>query len=245
MPVYTAVSAGCISIEADVWLINSTLLVGHELAALSSTRTLSSLYIDPLLSILKAQNPNTSFSTSPAHNGVFDTDSTQTLYLFIDVKTDGPTTWPAVVKALQPLREGGWLTSVGDKEAVTKGTITVVGTGNTPLSQIQGVSPRDYFYDGPLGLLSTTFSNLTSAVAPIASTDFAAVFGKVKGTGLNETQLAALRGQLERAHEKGIMARYWDQPGWPIMTRDAVWRTLLEEGVDFINADDVDAAAEL
>ena len=60
--------------------------------------------------------------------GVFDRDSTQTLYLFVDVKTDGPTTWPAVVNALQPLRSKGWLTKVNGT-TVTKGPITVVGTG--------------------------------------------------------------------------------------------------------------------
>jgi hypothetical protein len=33
--------------------------------------------------------------------------------------------------------------------------------------------------------------------------------------------------------------RYWDQPGWPINTRDGIWGTLYSEGVDFINANDV------
>ena len=38
-------------------------------------------------------------------SGVYDTSSGQTLYLFVDLKTDGPTTWPFVLKALQPLRD--------------------------------------------------------------------------------------------------------------------------------------------
>lgn len=63
--------------------------------------------------------------------GVFDRDGSQTLYLFIDVKTDGQTTWPSVVEALQPLREKGWLTKVNGT-SVIKGPITVVGTGITP-----------------------------------------------------------------------------------------------------------------
>jgi len=36
-------------------------------------------------------------------NGVFDTSSGQTLYLFVDVKTEGNETFEAVVKALEPL----------------------------------------------------------------------------------------------------------------------------------------------
>lgn len=119
----------------------------------------------------------------------------------------------------------------------------MVGTGYTPLDQIQGVLPRDYFYDAPIPMLNTTFSNITSDVSPIASTDFDAVFGFINGTTFNETQLELLRSQIAIAHGKGIMVRYWDQPGWPISTRDGIWRTLVSEGADLINADDVIAAA--
>jgi hypothetical protein len=41
------------------------------------------------------------------------------------------------------------------------------------------------------------------------------------------------------------MLRYWDQPGWPISTRNGIWRQLTEEGVDLTNADDVASAAGL
>ena len=61
-------------------------------------------------------------------SGVFDRDGSQTLYLFVDVKTNGATTWPVVISALKPLRDKGWLTSMNGTR-VTKGPITVVGTG--------------------------------------------------------------------------------------------------------------------
>jgi len=47
------------------------------------------------------------------------------------------------------------------------------------------------------------------------------------------------------AHGRGIKVRYWDQPAWPVSTRDGIWRQLCTEGVDLINADDVAAAAGL
>ena len=103
VPFYSALSVGAVSVEADVWLYNGTLHVGHEQGALTSERTFQSLYIDPILDTLHRQNPNSSFLRSTTHNGVFDTDGTQTLYLFVDLKTDGPTTWPYVLKALEPL----------------------------------------------------------------------------------------------------------------------------------------------
>jgi len=104
VPFYSAISVGAVSVEADVWLYNGTLYIGHERGALTNARTFESLYINPILDILHRQNPtNSSFLTAPTHNGIFDTVGTQTLYLFVDVKTDGPSTWPYVVRALAPL----------------------------------------------------------------------------------------------------------------------------------------------
>ncbi|MCJ1460991.1 hypothetical protein MMC28_011373 [Mycoblastus sanguinarius] len=243
VPFYSAISLGAVSVEADVWLYNGTLYIGHEQGALTSARTFESLYINPIVDTLHRQNPNSSFLTSSTHNGVFDTDGTQTLYLFVDVKTDGATTWPYVVRALEPLRSGGWLSTVNTSNQFTTGAVTVIGTGNTPLAQVQPVTPRYYFYDGPIPTLNSTFSNITSLVSPIASTDFLANFGPVLGTSLNSTQLALLRAQVVAAHSKGIKLRYWDQPAWPISTRNGIWRQLVSEGVDIINADDLEGAA--
>jgi hypothetical protein len=103
LPFYTALSHGCISIESDVWLYNSTLYVGHEQSALTPSRTFQSLYIDPILDVLTRQNPSSQFVTGKTYNGVYDTDAGQTLYLFVDLKTDGLKTWPYVVQALEPL----------------------------------------------------------------------------------------------------------------------------------------------
>ncbi|KAG9247850.1 hypothetical protein BJ878DRAFT_453627 [Calycina marina] len=245
VPFYTALSLGVISVEADVWLYNNTLHVGHEKSALTAARTFESLYINPIVDVLKRQNPaNSSFVTGNTANGVFDTSSSQTLYLFVDVKTDGATTWPVVIKALQPLRDLGYLSTVNGTH-FTSGPVTVLGTGNTPLNQVQPVAIRDYFWDAQIPTLNTTFANITSLVSPIASTDFEANFGPVLGTSLNETQLQLLRDQVAYSHAKGIKVRYWDQPGWPISTRNGIWRQLYSEAVDLINCDDLPAAAGL
>lgn len=217
VPFYSALSAGAISVEADVWLYNNTLHVGHEESALTAERTLDSLYIQPILSVLRAQNPsNSTFVHGTTKNGVFDTSNGQTLYLFIDIKTDGPTTWPVVVKALQPLRAAGYL-STFNGTGVTNGPVTVIGTGNTPLDQVQGVSPRDYFFDASLPVLNTTQSNITADVSPIASTSFMAQFGTAKNGTLTAAQAKLLKTQIETAHHKDIKVRYWEQVGAGIL----------------------------
>ncbi|KAK1058021.1 hypothetical protein LTR74_013709 [Friedmanniomyces endolithicus] len=247
IPFYSALSVGALSVEADVWLYNGTLHIGHEQGALTNERTFDDLYIQPILSVVRAQNPNSSFLTAPTRNGVYDTSGGQTLYLFVDVKTDGPTTFPYVIKALQPLRSAGYLTTYNGT-AVTPGHVTVIGTGNTPLNQVQGVGnathPRDYFFDGPIPTLGTTFSNITADVSPIASTDFVVQFGNVRNETFNATQLSLLESQVATAHAKGIMMRYWDQPGWPVTTRNAIWRILWNAGVDLLNVDDLQGAAD-
>jgi hypothetical protein len=141
-------------------------------------------------------------------------------------------------------RSAGYLSSV-NATAFKSGAVTVIGTGNTPLNLVQPITERDYFWDGPIPTLDSTFSNITALVSPIASANFDTNFGPVLGTSLNETQVSLLRKQVETAHAKGIKLRYWNQPGWPISTRNGLWRQLRTEGVDFINADDVADAAGL
>ncbi|MCJ1229737.1 Altered inheritance of mitochondria protein 6 [Toensbergia leucococca] len=154
VPLYSAISAGCIGVEADVWLFDKDLYVGHSTASLTRNRTLKTLYIDPLLDVLSKQNPTTYFhpyqNTNP--HGVFDTNPSQTLVLLIDFKTDGPALWPFVHSALEPLRSRKYLTYLNGTELV-HGPITVVGTGNTPFNLVTSDTSNpqhDIFFDAPL-----------------------------------------------------------------------------------------------
>ncbi|KAK3707349.1 hypothetical protein LTR37_012193 [Vermiconidia calcicola] len=243
LPFYSALSVGAVSVEADVWLYNGSLHVGHEESALTNDRTFDSLYVQPILSVLERMNPASPFVTEgPTKNGVYDTSSGQTLYLYVDVKTDGPTTFPHVIRALAPFREAGYLTT-WNGTGVTMGPVSVIGTGNTPLDQVQGVSERGYFYDAPLPDLSSSSSNITSDVSLTANWDFADAFGEVRNQSFNATQMQTLEEQIATAHDKGIMVRYWDLPSWPVGTRNAVWRILWDAGVDLLNVDDLEGAA--
>lgn len=149
VPLFSALRAGCTGVEADVWLFDGELYVGHNTASLTRNRTFQSLYIDPMVKILENQNPQSDFYHGTEH-GVFDADSGQTLTLLIDVKTDGEETWPWVVAQLQPLRERGWLSFV-ENGKLNMRSIMVVGTGNTPFDLLTANSTyRDTFFDAPL-----------------------------------------------------------------------------------------------
>ncbi|KAL4996208.1 hypothetical protein BDV10DRAFT_187300 [Aspergillus recurvatus] len=248
VPFYTALSLGCISVEADVWLYNGTLHVGHDESSLTDERTFESLYINPILDVLERQNPKSKFLTTPTKNGVFDTSTDQTLYLWVDSKTSGPETFEAVIAALEPLRQKGYLTTVKNNETLTQGPVTVIGTGNTPYDMVGPVADRDYFYDGPLAALNETANaGITPLISPIASTSFTSAIGELTlgvDSVLSDEQLSTLRSQISVAKEKGIKARYWGAPSWPIRARNILWTTLMNEGVGLLNADDLAAAAE-
>lgn len=257
VPLFSALHAGCIGVEADVHLLHDDdgkLYVGHDRASLTTNRTLQSLYIDPLVDLLNQTNPRTEFfNGADTRNGIFDVDRNQSLTLLIDVKTDGAKTWPLVVEQLQPLRERGWLSYV-ENGVRHDGPITVVGTGNTPFKLIIANSTyRDYFFDAPLESmfedpdkdidLSTIDMTYNSTNSHYASVNLDKAIGSTF-LGVRDDQLRTIKGQLKGAHRRGLAARYWDTPSWPIGLRDGIWHTLVFAGVDMLNVDDLRSATK-
>lgn len=277
VPLFSALRAGCTGVEADVWLFSNDLYVGHNTASLTHNRTFQSLYINPLVKILTDQNPSTDFYNGTGH-GVFDADPGKTLILLVDVKTDGPETWPWVLSQLEPLRERGWLSFTENNTLHTR-PVTVVGTGNTPFDVLtQNTTYRDAFFDAPLdtmwessssspnpsdssddfpnpsppsanagqgmsGVLPTSSFNETNSY--YASVSFNQAVGRMWRGRLSPKQMRIIRGQVRGAHRRGLKARYWDLPAWPLGLRNHVWEVLVREGVDVLNVDDLRAASKL
>lgn len=135
-----------------------------------------------------------------------------------------------------------------DNEIVTRGAITVIGTGNTPYDMVGPVADRDYFLDAKLETLDDPENqDISSVISPIASGQFTAAIGSIASDAdpvLNDEQKSVLRAQIATAKERGIGARYWDTPYFPVRTRNLVWRALLHEGVALLNADDLDSVAD-
>ncbi|EJF67032.1 hypothetical protein DICSQDRAFT_142606 [Dichomitus squalens LYAD-421 SS1] len=245
VPLLTALSLGVASVEADVWLVNGTLFVGHEVQALTKDRTFDSLYVQPILQVLQVTNHRSPFTVNQTGaNGVFDMDGGLPLQLLIDMKTDGPSTLPFVVKALQPLREKGYLTTFANGTLTVK-QVTAVGTGNTPLDGVKALEPRDVFFDAPLTQLNDPSLNTTfdSTISPLASTDWESAIGWSGIGNISDSQLGNLTRFIADAHALGIKARFWDTPEWPIFARNAIWQVLADNGADWLNADDLEAAS--
>ncbi|GJJ09610.1 hypothetical protein Clacol_003833 [Clathrus columnatus] len=229
VPLFTALSMGVASVEADVWLVNGTLYIGHELAALTKARTFDSLYVQPLLTIINNMNPKNGFTVgqtapkltdaSDIVSGVFDMSGDTPLQLLVDVKTDGVQTLPYVLKALDPLRQAGYLSTFANG-TLTLGPVLVIGTGNSPLEPIKALEPRDFFFDAPLTELSIPSNTTWSPdLSPIASTDYGVAVGWSGIGPISDAQRANITKFVHDADSRGIKSRFWDTPGWPISAR--------------------------
>lgn len=254
IPLFTALSYGAQSIEADVWyypdISNNEVFVGHHQASLTLNRTLNSLYLEPLMKVLNEANPKNDFTHhSRCHvNGVFDTDPRATLFLFIDIKTEGYDAWRVVYENLKPLRDYGYLSFFNGEEIVYS-AITIIGTGNTPYELINEIPYRDVFLDGDLLALDEKDSNGLSkyhkGLSPIASTSLRKAIGEIGDLGINETQKLQMSKLIDQAHHSlGIMTRFWDLDYWPTFKKYNIYKTLRELGCDFLNADDLQWVSE-
>ncbi|KAL8992529.1 MAG: hypothetical protein Q9169_007033 [Polycauliona sp. 2 TL-2023] len=251
VPLYDALNTGCVSVEADIWLQDDELLVGHTEDALDSSRTLKSLYLDPLMSILGDRNPDLGLTDGTDHSGslegVFATNTSVSLVLLVDIKTESAKTLPVLLDQLASLRQSGSLTRF-DGSRMTQGPITVVGTGNTDFDAILNEKDRLVFFDAPLAYDwskdSTTDANAYSTNnSYYASVSFDEAIGKPSFLGdLSEEQMTTIKDQIEGAHDRGLKVRYWDTPGWPAGQK--IWERLWKEGVDVLNVDDLTKAKE-
>ncbi|KAJ8110490.1 hypothetical protein OPT61_g6680 [Boeremia exigua] len=242
VPLYNALAAGCISIEADIWLTeDNELLVSHSWSSTTWHRTLQSLYLDPLANILDKRNVTTA-TKNEKEVGVFDADPTVSVILLIDVKNDAYKTWSILLEQLQPFRHRDWLTYY-DGSTLYQGPLTIVGTGDTPFELIQADSTdRIVFFDAPLLSISDEQYNITNSY--YASVEMKKAIGSIWFNKPSDKQIDKLTEQIHAAEVKGLKSRYWGEPRWPISLRDKVWLKLTELGVGMLNVDDLVCATK-
>lgn len=201
IPLYDALSAGCMSVEADVWLHSGNLRVAHTDPG-DSGPTIQDLYISPLIALLDAQNPDGSNG-----NGVYPQSSSQSLVLLIDFKSDGTTTWDAVYTALQPLRDAGYLSYWDGSDFVSR-PITIVASGNAPLAQATNTTANpnhDMFMDSRV---DESLDGYDTSNTYYSSADFESAITSSGSAPLSSSNQEKLTEQLDAAHAKEFLVRY-------------------------------------
>jgi hypothetical protein len=214
-PLLDALQHGFGSVEADIYLVDGQLLVGHDRDQLQPGRTLQSLYLQPLRRLVR-QNGGQVYPGGPP------------LTLLIDIKSEGESTFEALHRVLA--QYGEMLTRV-EGERVTPGAVTVVISGNRASDVIASKSPR---YAGIDGRLSDLDTDWPAHVMPLISDNWGNHF-RWRGNGpMPRAQRDKLRGIVTRAHAANRRVRLWATP-----ENVSVWQVLYDCGVDLINTDDL------
>ncbi|KAK3634727.1 Altered inheritance of mitochondria protein 6 [Elasticomyces elasticus] len=210
-PLFDALRWGCTGVEADVWLFEGELYVGHTTADLDRTRTFKTLYIDPLLELLN-KSGTAVYSEGPYTHGLYDSDPAQTLVLLVDVKRAAQDAFEVVHQQLQPLRDAGYLSS-WDGQAFHSRAVTVVGTGETLwTSVVSSNTYRDVFFDAPLSAIWEEPRNPIDANDPVHDKDGDTSYGQAMSlVGDHETPIEASSGAelLDTADIYNISTSYY------------------------------------
>ena len=219
-PLRDALAHGFTSVEADVWLVNGKVLVGHDRDDLTRGRTLERLYLAPLEVLRRARG-----SVYPDWGGQFQ--------LLVDVKSRARATYAALEAALG--RHPRLMTSSSAGRTEHRAVTAVVSGHRAPaamLAEHTRYASLDGDADQPHDLAGTTFM-------PLVSADWAEEFTWDGTCTMPAAEEHRLRALVSAAHQRGQRIRFWDTPDRPGDAREAVWRTLVDVGVDHIVTDDL------
>jgi glycerophosphoryl diester phosphodiesterase len=229
-PLLDALDQGFGSVEADIFLVDGELRVGHDRQSLRPGRTLESLYLDPLLARVR-------------ENGGTVHPWPGELTLLVDIKADGEKVYQELAKRLvkyqemlttypRPTLENPTVLDLA-KHAdaqVKPGAVRIVISGDRPVDTINKDGRGLMFIDGRLS--DITVPPTTLPTIPLISDSYGDKF-KWNGNGdMSADERFKLRRMVQQAHAQGAKFRLWGVPDTP----DA-WREFYDAGVDLVNTD--------
>jgi hypothetical protein len=220
-PLRDALDHGFRSVEADIFLVDSELRVGHDRHELKAGHRRQKLYLEP---------PRQRVS-----DGVLSPQQA-TFYLWIDVKADGEKVYNELRRVLP--RYGAMLSSF-DNGKLQRRTVTVVlsgalaGSRSGQMVQARGDAVRYAFIDGRLTDLESSAPALNSPLVFI-SDSYRLHFKWHSAGQMPLDERSRLHDMVVKAHAQGLWFHLWATPDTPEM-----WGELLDAGADLINTDDL------
>ncbi|KAM0788973.1 hypothetical protein ACM66B_003046 [Microbotryomycetes sp. NB124-2] len=224
----------------DVWLVDGELLVGHDKDNLSSERTLSSMYLEPLQGLLSQSSPRSSFSFTPHHRRRSSTAlaslatkyMTRPLLLLLNLRTDPVTTFQFLLHYLLPLVDASLLTTYYANSAQTEqGLVTVACTdGQDALkAEVASLAPRYVFL---AAMLDEEDRNWNKEVCTFVTAEMSEVLGAttedLASKGLSSEQASKITSLVERVHGRGAKLRIGGTEG-----NESLSQHLVQLGVDY------------
>ena len=213
-PLTDALEAGLVSIEADVYPVDGTLLVGHDKEELTSQNNLVNLYLQPLFDRF--------------NDGNIDN---QSIILMIDIKEKGELAYKILKKELEPYQQ---VLSVYRNGKVEKGLVTIILSGDRPIETLRSEKQRRVFIDGRY---KDEQLQEESALIPLISDDWYNYFTWNGQGEISKKEFQKLKEMVSVCKKHNKMIRLWGYPGKGEKAV-AFWRVLTSAGVDLIGTDD-------
>lgn len=205
------------SIEADIWIVNGELYVGHDQKDIKPERTLDALYLRPVVNLVKYNGGK------PWH------DFPSGLQLLIDLKTEAVPTLDLLTKKLREYPD------VFDP-SVNPDAVRIVISGNRPSTSAYPDYPSLIFFDGIIGQEYT--AEQLSRI-PLFSENLRSLIKWDGKSAISEYERKKLVSVIDSIHEMNKKVRFWNAPDNP-----EAWETLLNAGVDYVNTDHINQLAD-
>ena len=218
-PLLDALDRGFTSVEADVFLVDGRLLIGHDRDELRPDRTLESLYLAPLARRVQ-QNGNRVFPKG------------ERFFLLVDIKSDAQAAYEQLRKVLTDYAD---MLTVVNGGKVRPGAVTVVVTGNRPRGEPAEATHRYFGLDGRMSDLD---SDVPAHFMPMISDNWTSHFTWNGDGPMPASERAKLQEIVSKAHAAKRVIRFWATP-----ENESVWRELRSAGVDLIGTDQLDRLA--
>jgi len=200
------------SIEADIWAIDGELYVAHNKNEIQPSRTLDSLYIQPVVRIFR-QNGGKAWKDHPG-----------TFQLLIDLKTAVQPTLAILIEKLKSFSD------VFDPD-VNPYAVRIVLSGNRPEPAEFINYPAIIFFDG---LLDRKYDEELLKRVPLFSENLRK-FTAWNGEGdIIAKEKLRIQGVIDSIHSLNNKIRFWNAPDNPNS-----WEILMKMGVDYINTDKI------
>jgi len=212
IPFHTAYDNTFGSIEADIFYFKDSLFVGHVFGDIAKRRSLQSFYLDPLLKKIEANQGN------PYK------DSTKSIQLLIDIKTDPYIT---LKKLVTVLNEYPTITHAKN--------VKIVITGGRPKPNEFTNYPLYLYFDGDL---EKNYEPTELNRIGLFSADFTQ-YSVWNGKGIMvKAERTKIDSIIQKVHALGKKIRFYGSPDFI-----NAWEQFIKMKMDFINTDHIESLA--
>lgn len=215
-PLHDALAFRFNSVEADLWLINGKVYVGHEKPIPSPEVTFERMYLEPLKERIE-QN-----------EGRVYLNSLSPFLLMLDFKSDGEELYEVLKKEMKPYEKYFCRLENG---FYIPGAILFFISGNRPLITLPAESNRIAFLDGTFADIN---KNISPYLMPVISDNYQKYFTWNGYGEMPQDQYRKMKEMVERVHAENKMFRWWGAP-----ETERTKRLFKKMQIDLIGTDDL------